>query len=222
MRTLLDEEKWTTRRLLGGRHAAAPKFFLIGEDSGQTWRMTFQAYLDTIKAKTGKTPEDFRALAREKGLLEPGVKPAQIIEWAKEDFSLGHGHAMAIVAVLGQAKGAGLVADEKVDAQFTGKKAQWRPLYERVLESARGFGEVSLAPTNSYVSLLKNGKKFAIVQPTADRLDVGVKLAAAEPTERFEAAGSWNTMVTHRVRLSADDQLDAELVDWLKRAYDAA
>lgn len=62
--------------------------------------MTFQAYIDNIDAKTGKTPEDFRKLARAKGLLEPGVKAGQIVTWLNEDFGLGRGHAMAIYALL--------------------------------------------------------------------------------------------------------------------------
>ncbi|MCC7019058.1 MAG: DUF4287 domain-containing protein [Ardenticatenales bacterium] len=60
--------------------------------------MSFQAYIDNIKAKTGKTPDDFKRLAEDKGLLEPGVKAAAIVAWLKEDFDLGHGHAMAIYA----------------------------------------------------------------------------------------------------------------------------
>ncbi len=62
--------------------------------------MTFQAYIENIKAKTGKTPEDFRKLAREKGLLDSGTKAGQIVAWLKEDYDLGHGHAMAIYALL--------------------------------------------------------------------------------------------------------------------------
>lgn len=67
--------------------------------------MTFQAYLDNIEAKTGKRPSDFRKLAAEKnwmagGSLRKEIKPAQVIAWLKQDFGLGHGHAMAIVAVL--------------------------------------------------------------------------------------------------------------------------
>jgi hypothetical protein len=62
--------------------------------------MSFQAYLDNIQTKTGRTPDDFRALAAEKGLLEPGTKAGQIVAWLKADFALGHGHAMAIVALL--------------------------------------------------------------------------------------------------------------------------
>jgi hypothetical protein len=54
--------------------------------------MTYQAYLDSIKAKTGKTPDDFRKLAAEKGL----TKSPEIMAWLKSDFGLGHGHANVI------------------------------------------------------------------------------------------------------------------------------
>lgn len=60
--------------------------------------MSFQAYLDNIKTKTGKTAEDFTKLAEKKGLLKPGVKAGEIVAWLKKDFELGHGHAMAIYA----------------------------------------------------------------------------------------------------------------------------
>lgn len=65
--------------------------------------MSFQAYIDNIKAKTGKSPEDFKKLAEEKqfiidGALNPKVKATEITNWLKEEFGLGHGHAMAIYA----------------------------------------------------------------------------------------------------------------------------
>ena len=67
--------------------------------------MSFQAYLNTIKSKTGKDPEDFRKMAEEKGFsqdgeLKPGIKAGEIVEWLKEEFELGHGHAMAVYALL--------------------------------------------------------------------------------------------------------------------------
>lgn len=65
--------------------------------------MSFQAYIDNIKAKTGKTPADFKKLAEAKGFIQnggisPAVKATQITDWLKKDFNLGHGHAMAIYA----------------------------------------------------------------------------------------------------------------------------
>ena len=67
--------------------------------------MSFQAYLDNIQTKTGKAPADFQRLAAEKGFAGPdgianGVKATEITDWLKADFDLGHGHAMAIVALL--------------------------------------------------------------------------------------------------------------------------
>lgn len=67
--------------------------------------MSFQAYLENIEAKTGKSPAEFQAMAVEKGFAGPegltqGVKVGQIVAWLKKDFELGHGHAMAIVALL--------------------------------------------------------------------------------------------------------------------------
>ena len=67
--------------------------------------MSFQGYLKTIKSKTGKGPADLRQLAEKKGFTEKGelkstVKAAEIVKWLKDDFDLGHGHAMAIYALL--------------------------------------------------------------------------------------------------------------------------
>ena len=62
--------------------------------------MSFQAYLDTIQTKTGNTPDDFRQMATEKGLMTPMAKAVGFIVWLAKDFDLGRGHAMAIVAYL--------------------------------------------------------------------------------------------------------------------------
>ncbi|MCC2981617.1 MULTISPECIES: DUF4287 domain-containing protein [unclassified Sphingomonas] len=72
--------------------------------------MSFQAYLDTIEKKTGKSPADLRAMAVKNGwtqgaALAPGVRPIAIVEALKAELGLGHGHAMAVVALLkGQKK----------------------------------------------------------------------------------------------------------------------
>lgn len=65
--------------------------------------MSFQAYIDNIQKKTGKSPEDFKKLAKAKGFLKNGeltVKATEITNWLKDEFELGHGHAMAIYAAL--------------------------------------------------------------------------------------------------------------------------
>jgi hypothetical protein len=80
--------------------------------------MSFQAHLDNIKAKTGKTPDDFRRLAAIKGLVRAG----EIVAWLKQDFQLGQGHAMAIAHLLVHPDPRSLSPDEKLDKLFNGCK----------------------------------------------------------------------------------------------------
>jgi hypothetical protein len=61
--------------------------------------MSFQAYLDNIQKQTGKTPNDFIALAKQKGFTAD-TKAGEIATWLKEEYGLGHGHAMAMVHVI--------------------------------------------------------------------------------------------------------------------------
>ncbi len=180
----------------------------------------FQSYLDNIKAKTGKTPEDFRLLAAKKGLTKNG----EIVAWLKADFELGHGHANAIAHVIMSHGAAPVSRDDAVAAHFAGKKSDWRKPYDALAAKVMKFGsDVEIAPAKSYISLVRGAKKFGIVQVSAaERLDIGIKLKGAAPTERLEAGGSWNAMVTHRVRISDPKQIDKEVLAWLKQAYEAA
>ncbi len=61
--------------------------------------MSFQAYLDNIETKTGKTPKELVDLAHEKGFGKDS-KSGEIIDWLKKDYDLGRGHAMALVTVI--------------------------------------------------------------------------------------------------------------------------
>jgi hypothetical protein len=72
--------------------------------------MSFQAYIDNIKAKTGKSPEDFKLQLEQEGRLRPDMKAAELIAWLKDNYDLGHGHSMAIFAVF---KSEGWVKDAK-------------------------------------------------------------------------------------------------------------
>lgn len=78
--------------------------------------MSFQAYLDNVEQKTGKTPQEFIDLAASKGLSGPEVKTGAIVTWLKEDFQLGHGHAMAMAHVI---KNGAKISDKHVNSGGT-------------------------------------------------------------------------------------------------------
>jgi len=185
--------------------------------------MSYQAYLDNIKAKTGMNPEDFKTLAATKGLLASDVKAGEIVAWLKQDYGLGHGHAMAIVCELQQKKQPDLNDDEQINAHFNGKRAVWREPYNLFIAEVSKFGaDVRAVPGGTYISLLRGGKKFGIVQVSSERVDIGIKLKGITPIGRLEEAGKWNTMVTHRVRIADPAQFDLELTQWLSQAYERA
>ena len=80
--------------------------------------MSFQAYLDNIEDETGMTPRQFIALAHEQGLDNPSTKAGDIVQWLKDDYGLGRGHAMALVYVIKNGP--------KIDAKHVGSSGTHR------------------------------------------------------------------------------------------------
>ena len=101
--------------------------------------------------------------------------------------------------------------------------SEYGPARATLLGHHQTFGkQVEASPKKAYVSL-RLGKQFAILQPsTTTRIDVGLVLPGVEPSERLEASGSFNAMMTHRVRVAKPSEVDEELVGWLRQAYDLA
>ena len=101
--------------------------------------MSFQAYLDNIKIKTGKTPGDFKKIAEKKGLLKPGTKAGDIVSWLKSDFGHGHGHAMAIYTVFKGTKEKMWNKDEAIQMHFDNKRSAWRPVFEALMKKLEKY-----------------------------------------------------------------------------------
>ena len=178
--------------------------------------MSFQAYLDNVHAKTGKTAEDFKRIAKKNGL----ATHRDILTWLKGEYELGHGHATAIAHFILQADKPETSTEEDIARHFSGAKAVWRKAYNELIRQIKHFApDVQIEPTNTYISLLHANKKFAIVQVTAHRLDIGIKRKGIQPEERFIKSGTWNAMVTHRAQITDQNQIDAELITWLTEAY---
>jgi hypothetical protein len=178
------------------------------------------AMIAGLKDKTGKTLDDWLAILRGSKL----GRHKEFVDLLKNEHGLTHGFAnmIALQALQSDSHTAG-DADALVDAQYAGAKSALRPLYDALLAAIRKFGkDVEVSPKKAYVSLRRN-KQFALIQPsTASRLDVGINLKGIAPQGRLEASGSFNAMVSHRVRVANPKEVDKELLAWLKEAYDAS
>ena len=171
-----------------------------------------------LEEKTGKKLAEWTKLVAGSGHEKHG----QIVKWLKTEHDLTHGYANLVAHESKSSAAAHSADDDLVDAQYSGKEAL-RPIYDNLIAKIDGFGkDVELAPKKAYVSL-RRAKQFGLIQPsTKTRVDVGIKLRDTKPKGRLEKSGSFNSMVSHRVRLSSADEVDAELVGWLKAAYDEA
>ena len=97
--------------------------------------MTFQAYLDSVEARTGKTAEDFRLLAGERV-----DKHGEMVAWLKSDYGPGHGHANAIAHVITQYGQERVSTEAAIAAHFAGKKSVWREPCDALMAAITEFG----------------------------------------------------------------------------------
>ncbi len=178
-----------------------------------------ETYLEIVQTKTGKTPDDFKLLAAEKGLTKQG----EIIMWLEEEFELVHAHAKAVANAILNVDAPKVSDDQSIAKHFTSIKEVWRAPYDELIATMKGFGDdFSVAPTKTFLTLLRKDQKFGIVQVSAKRLDIGIKLPGTKAKGRFEQAGAWNSLVTHRVKIDSPEEIDADLYTWLRQAYDKA
>ena len=169
-----------------------------------------------IESSTGRSLAEWIEIVRASGI----EKHAQAVAMLKADHGLGHGNANLIVIKAREAAAGGAQSDEQlVDSHYAGTNATLRTAYDAVIGVVRGFGDdVELAPKKTYVSL-RRPKQFAQVGPTSGQLEVSLNLPGADATERLRPTGG---MATHRVRIADASGLDAELIGWLREAYERA
>lgn len=178
------------------------------------------AMIAGLQEKTGKSLEAWLKILKSSKLF----KHKEFMTLLKSEHGVPHGYAnMIALQALQSDSHTATDANALGDAQYSGAKAGLRPIYDAVLASVKKFGkDVEIAPKKAYVSL-RRSKQFAMVQPsTATRGDIGINLKSVKPTGRLEAAGSFNAMFSHRVRISTPADIDKELVGWLRKAYDDA
>ncbi|WP_435747480.1 DUF4287 domain-containing protein [Microbacterium sp. PMB16] len=174
-----------------------------------------QTMIDNLPAKTGRELPAWFATLDAAAIDGHGAAVA----FLKSEHGVTHGFANLIVK-LHRSQGETVTAEGLVDAQYEGRKAGLRPVYESLVAAASALGDdVEVSPKKTGVSLRRH-KQFALVEaPSAARISVGINLRDVAPTERLRSASG---MCTHRVDVTSVEEVDAELLGWLRDAYDRA
>jgi hypothetical protein len=176
-----------------------------------------QSQIRNIEATYGKPLDHWFAVIDASGL----IKHNEVVTMLKADHGLAHGaaHRVSLLARQRRDDGAAPPSDP-ADALYAGSKAGLRPLHDALLAQIHAIGAFDIAAKKGYLSLRRR-KQFAMVQPsTTSRIDLGLILPATTPvTSRLESAATFNALFTHRVRITAPEDLDDELRGWLVTAY---
>jgi len=187
-----------------------------------------QAILANLEARTGRSLEAWVDLARKASPAETKARRA----WLKEQ-GLGANQASLVAQRAGADPGHAFgetpegylaAAPGYVDAQYGGRKAALRPLFERIVSLARGLGaDVKVCPCETIVPLFRH-HVFAEVKPFTARLDLGLALgdpaSVLDPSGRLKDTGGFTRKdrITHKLELASEADL-ASAQAWLKQAY---
>lgn len=187
-----------------------------------TLEQAVETQLSNIEKKTGKS----RAALVERVAGSGKTRHGEIRDWLKAEFGLGHGDAntLTVYALRGgtfetadAVKGGNAV----LDGIYKDKKAHMRPIHEKLMAGIEAFGPFEVAPKQGYVSLRRK-KQFAMLGPkTNDRFELGLNLKDEIGNTRVKKLPPGG-MCQYIVPMTSPDEVDATILGFVKKAYDAA
>lgn len=178
-----------------------------------------ETQLSNIQKKTGKTLEELTQIVQGSGLS----KHSEIRAILQQSLGLGYGDANTLALFIkssGESAAQTGTADVLTEI-YSGPKASLRPIHEHIIRALEGYGAYETAPKKGYVSLRRK-KQFAMLGPaTKSQVELGLNIKDLPESARLKAqpAGS---MCNYTVRLSQVDEVDAELLGWLRQAFESA
>lgn len=183
----------------------------------RSWRERNEWIADLLKQRTGADVETWNERVRQSGIEdEPTLRT-----WLTEQGVTGYPLMMLVMERLGYPDFLRASADELIDGQYADRPAL-RPIYEAILTTASELGEVTVQTRKTYVSLVTPRRTFAAVQATTkQRVDLGLRLANPIFEGRLQSARSMGSgQVNARIALASVEELDDEVVGWMRQAYE--
>lgn len=174
-----------------------------------------QTMIDNMPEKTGKSLSGWKAVLIDKAFAKHG----EAVKYLKTEYGVTHGFANTIVTL---SKEEHITSEDLIANQYQGKETLL-PIYKQLLVEIMKLGDdITITPKKGSVSFIRK-KQFTLVKPaTKTRIDLGIKIKDKPTTDRLESSGPFGTMCTHRVKLTDVIDVDAELMAWIKEAYEKA
>ena len=187
--------------------------------SSESLDKAYATQIANIEKSTGKKLDEWIAIVNKSGFEKHG----ELVNFLKDKHGFTHGNANMLVHYAKQSHAAAAENSDDLIAEQYKDKENLKAWYDKIMKEINKFGkDVELSPKKAYVSLRRK-KQFAIIQPsTKDRLDVGLNIKGVAPTSNVIAAGSWNSMCTHRIKVEDEKMINKDLIDWIRKSYEQA
>jgi len=169
--------------------------------------------IGNMPEKTGKSLDKWKIILKEKSFS----KHSEGVKYLKTEHNVTHGFANTIVTL---SKEDNTSTEDLVTIQYKGKESL-TPIYKELISFINTLGsDITITPKKGSVSIIRK-RQFVLIKPaTKTRIDLGFKLKNKPTTERLENSGPFGTMCTHRVQISEIKEMDNELKEWIKEAYE--
>ena len=178
-----------------------------------------ETMIANLHKRTGKTLDQWIGIVNREKFSRHG----EIVSYLKDTHGITHGFANLVAhKAKGSDAGSAESQDNLVTKQYAGKE-HLKPIYEKLVNEVKKFGnDIAFAPKNAYVSLRRK-KQFALLQPaTKTRFEIGIILKGQESKGKLEAVNAANAMCSHKINVSDIKDVDKEVINWLKAAYEKA
>lgn len=174
--------------------------------------------LENMKEKTGHSLDEWKVIIAQQNFAKHG----EIVKFLKEKHQVTHGYASEIaLKVLASDAASATDTDSLLENQYKGKE-HLKPFYNKLISEIQKFGgEFEIAPKKTYVSL-KRKKQFVVLNPASKlRFEIGFNLKGVAPQGKLEAEKP-NGICSHKINLTDIKEIDKEVIDWIKMAFDSA
>lgn len=179
---------------------------------------TLHTMIDNLHKNTGKTLDQWIGIVKQQNFSKHG----EIVKFLKEQHHFTHGFANLVAHKSNETDSDSAPNKEiLIAAQYKGKE-HFKPIYDKLISEILAIGtDIEIAPKNAYVSIRRK-KQFATLKPaTKTRFEIGINLKGQEPTGKLEAEKP-NAMCSHKINLANINEIDVEVIGWIKTAYNSA
>ena len=168
-----------------------------------------------LKERTGNDVNEWIRRIQEIGFVDE----QSLRLWLTEQGVVSYPQSLLVWERFGYPQHLLASAEQLIDAQYA-DRPHLRPILDAILGAAAGLGEVVVQARKGYVSLVTPLRTFARVQPTTkSRVDLALRLAGEKPGGRLLPSKLHET-TNLQISFTRREEVDAEALEWLQRAYD--